>query len=472
MKNWLISSKTVGSLLNTVITVSKNIWYSSQALLFSQWKFSNPLTSGMNILLIGSGGREHTLAWKMTQSPLCDKLFIAPGNAGTARHGTNLSIIPTDFEKLHKAIVDHNILMLVVGRKNHFGQWYCGLFFAAAKKRKTSLSSALHRQRPNWKAVKSFAKAFMQRHGIPTAAYREFTEENFTEGSAYVQATQTAGCIKGRWSAAGKVYWSASTTHLEALAEFELMILRFQIRGGKKGGGGGIFTGIENERLCTDRWRELYIMLPEAKDYKRVGEGDTGLNRRHGRRKPLPFFDETLRQKWSHASLNQRLGYTKWGMDYLGFIFFGLIVCNGEPLVIEYKPPHGRSETEVVIPACKTTWWNFLSLLPASPGRYGRIHRSSCSRHRCSRQRRLPGEYKRAADQRPRSGSAGRVYDFPGRNKGRSWNDPHQRGRVLAVTAFGEDIREASEPSQYMIEQLHFDDMYYRSDIGFEFRGQ
>ena len=428
----------------------------------------------MNILLIGSGGREHTLAWKMTQSPLCDKLFIAPGNAGTSRHGTNLSINPTDFEKLHKAIVDHNILMLVVGPEEPLVNGIVD-YFRSREETKDLFIIGPSQAAAQLEGSKSFAKAFMQRHGIPTAAYREFTEENFTEGSAYVRQHKLPVVLKADGLAAGKGVLICQH-HLEALAEFELMILRSKFgEAGRRVVVEEFLTGIEMSVFVLTDGRN-YIMLPEAKDYKRVGEGDTGLNTGGmGAVSPLPFFDEALRQKVITRIIEPTIkGIRSEGMDYLGFIFFGLIVCNGEPLMIEYNCRMGDPETEVVIPRLQNDLVELF--ISAARGRLGDMAASIDPRAAATVvavSGGYPGEYKKGLpikglDQEALEG----CMIFQAGTKEDQGTILTNGGRVLAVTAFGEDIREASELSQYMIEQLHFDDMYYRSDIGFEFRGQ
>ncbi len=425
----------------------------------------------MNILLVGAGGREHTLAWKLKQSKSCKKLFIAPGNAGTAMCGTNLAIEITDFEGLKNASVQNEIDLLIVGPEEPLVKGIAD-YFANDKDTKHINIIGPSKNASQLEGSKAFAKSFMQRHNIPTAAYKEFTAENYEEGITYIKQHSLPVVLKADGLAAGKGVLICQS-YLEALAEFELVILRSKFgEAGKKVVIEEFLQGIEvSVFVLTDG--KNYVLLPEAKDYKRIGEGDKGLNTGGmGAVSPLPFFDDALQEKIKTKIIEPTMaGLQKDNLDYKGFIFFGLMINHGEPFVIEYNCRLGDPETEVVIPRIKNDLLDIFSALfrqkidevvidldprsatavVAVSGGYPGIY--------------AKGKVIEGLETKPIEDSlvfhAGTVED--------NGNIITSGGRVIVVTAFGDNIKEAAEQSVYMMEQLYFEDMKFRHDIGYEF---
>lgn len=425
----------------------------------------------MKLLLIGSGGREHTLAWKFMQSPLCKQLFIAPGNAGTALCGTNLQIDITHFESLATACIVNAIDMVIVGPEEPLVKGIYD-FFKNRKGLENIKVIGPSKAASQLEGSKAFAKAFMIRHHIPTAAYGEFTADKYLEGVAYIKAQSLPIVLKADGLAAGKGVLICQN-HLEACSEFELMLLRSKFgEAGNKVVVEAFLKGIElSIFVLTDG--ENYVLLPEAKDYKRIGEADAGLNTGGmGAVSPLPFVTEAFLQKVKDKIIEPTIaGLKKDKLDYKGFIFFGLMNDAGEPNVIEYNCRLGDPETEVVIPRIKN---DLVELMLATAEQ--RLH-----------------EIKIETDERAVATVVAVSGGYPGEyEKGKMINglqDPVLQnsiifhsgtkkvgkdtvtngGRVLAVTSFGGNITEAVEQSNYMLEQLDFEGMYYRSDIGYEF---
>ena len=426
----------------------------------------------MNILIIGSGGREHTLAWKIKQSPLCAELFIAPGNAGTALCGTNLSIAVSDFENMAIICKERAIDMIVVGPEEPLVKGIYD-FFKNKKGFENLKVIGPSKAASQLEGSKAFAKAFMQRHNIPTAAYGEFTADKYVDGVEYIKTQSLPIVLKADGLAAGKGVLICMN-HLEAAAEFELMLLQSKFgEAGNKVVIEEFLKGIElSIFVLTDG--ENYVLLPEAKDYKRIGEADAGLNTGGmGAVSPLPFVTEEFLQKVKEKIIEPTIaGLKKDKLEYKGFIFLGLMNNDGEPKVIEYNCRLGDPETEVVIPRIKN---DLVELLIATAEQ--RLH-----------------EIKIETDERAVATVVAVSGGYPGDyEKGKiilglkdsilentvifhsgtieEGNDiVTNGGRVLAVTSFAENITEAVEQSNYVMEQLDFEDMYYRTDIGFEFK--
>ncbi len=426
----------------------------------------------MNILIIGSGGREHTLAWKLKQSPLCNELFIAPGNAGTANCGTNLDIATTDFEGLKKAALQYDIHLLIVGPEEPLVKGIADFFL------KNKETAHINLVGPGMEAAqlegsKSFAKDFMRRHRIPTAGYAEFTINNYTEGVDYIKKHPLPIVLKADGLAAGKGVLICQS-HIEALAEFELMIMRSKFgEAGKKVVVEEFLNGIEVSVFALTDGKN-YLVLPEAKDYKRAGEGDKGLNTGGmGAISPLPFFDNALKETIRRTIIEPTItGLREDRLDYKGFIFFGLMVNNGDPYVIEYNCRLGDPETEVVIPRIKNDLVEiFSSLALQSLDRISIDTDERVAATTVAVSGGYPGEY---AKGKPIDGLNENILDgciiFHAGTIRKEKEILTNGGRVLAVTAFGENIQEAAEISSYMLEQLHFEDMYFRRDIGYEFK--
>ncbi len=425
----------------------------------------------MNILLIGSGGREHAFAWKLSQSKLCNKLFIAPGNAGTALCGTNLPVAVNDFELLASACTANNVDMILVGPEEPLVKGIYD-FFKNNEATKHIAVIGPSKAAAQLEGSKAFAKAFMKRHNIPTAAYGEFTAENYTAGVEYLKGHSLPVVLKADGLAAGKGVLICKS-NLEALSEFELMLHQLKFGdAGKKVVVEEFLTGIElSIFVLTDG--ENYLLLPEAKDYKRIGEGDTGLNTGGmGAVSPLPFVDEAFLQKVKEIIIEPTIaGLKKDQLEYKGFIFFGLMNDNGEPKVIEYNCRMGDPETEVVIPRIKN---DLVELLTATAQQ--KLHEITIETDSRSVAAVVavsggyPGDFKTGI---PVLGLDNEVFKsslmFHSATKIKKDEVVTTGGRVLVVTSFGNTITEAAENSNYMLEQLYFEGIYFRSDIGYEF---
>ena len=425
----------------------------------------------MNILLIGAGGREHAFAWKLTQSKMCDKLFIAPGNAGTALYGANLPVQVTDFEQLAAACIANHVEMILVGPEEPLVKGIYDYFKNNAATRHITVIGP-SKAASQLEGSKAFAKAFMQRHKVPTAAYQEFTRENYAAGVEYIKGHPLPIVLKADGLAAGKGVLICQNT-LEALSEFELMLHQSKFGdAGKKVVVEEFLKGIElSVFVLTDG--ENYVLLPEAKDYKRVGEGDTGLNTGGmGAVSPLPFVDEAFLQKVKDTIIEPTIaGLKEDKLDYKGFIFFGLMNDNGEPNVIEYNCRMGDPETEVVIPRIKN---DLVELLTATAQQ--QLHKividtdSRCAAAVVAVSGGYPGDYRSGIEiQGLEDEVLNNSLVFQSGTKKQNAEVVTNGGRVLVVTSFGDTIAEAAEQSNYMMEQLYFEGMYYRSDIGYEF---
>jgi phosphoribosylamine--glycine ligase len=425
----------------------------------------------MNILLIGSGGREHAFAWKFNQSALCSNLFIAPGNAGTSSYGTNLPIAVTDFDAMAQACAAHDIKMILVGPEEPLVKGIYD-YFKNNPATKDIAVIGPSKNASQLEGSKAFAKNFMQRHNIPTAAYKEFTENNYAEGMQYLKAHSLPVVLKADGLAAGKGVLICHNT-IEALSEFELMLYRSKFgEAGKKVVVEEFLKGIElSVFVLTDG--ENYVLLPEAKDYKRIGEGDTGLNTGGmGAVSPVPFADAAFLSKVEEQIIKPTIaGFKKDNLEYKGFVFIGLMNDDGNPKVIEYNCRMGDPETEVVIPRIKN---DLVELLTAtSQQRLNEIKIETDERWAAAVvavSGGYPGDFEKGKvisglDEEPLANSI--VFQAGTIQQGD--DIVTNGGRVLVVTSFGENIGEAAEQSNYMLEQLYFEDMYFRSDIGYEF---
>lgn len=425
----------------------------------------------MNILLLGSGGREHALAWKLIQSSLCTGLFIAPGNAGTAQCGTNVDLSPTDFESIKKFCGKEKIGMVIVGPEEPLVKGIVDFFAADPALRAIPVIG------PSAKGAllegsKAFSKKFMERHGIPTAAYREFDEGNYAEGIAYLQQHALPIVLKADGLAAGKGVVICQS-HVEAVAELELML-----QGHKFGEASNkvvveqFLVGIElSVFILTDG--QHFVILPEAKDYKRVGEGDKGPNTGGmGAVSPVPFADETFMKKVHDRIILPTVeGLGKEQIDYKGFIFIGVIKVEEEPFVIEYNCRMGDPETEVVIPRLKN---DLVELFQATAEqRLDQITIEKDDRIACTIvavSGGYPGSYEKGL---PIMGldtplPADSLVFHAGTRLQKN-EIVTSGGRVLCVTSFAETVYEAVDKSRDVLEQLYFEGIYYRRDIGYEF---
>jgi phosphoribosylamine--glycine ligase len=426
----------------------------------------------MNILLIGSGGREHALAWKIAQSYHCDQLFIAPGNPGTASIGTNLSIALDDFEGLKQAAISQNIDMIIVGPEEPLVK---GIFDFFANDPATSEINVIgpSAAAAQLEGSKAFSKHFMQRHQIPTAGYAEFTIENYEEGKSYIAAHSLPIVLKADGLAAGKGVIIA-TSHQEALDSFEAMLQHKQF-----GAASArvvieeFLTGIEVSVFALTDGKN-YQIIGHAKDYKRIGEGDTGLNTGGmGCVSPVPFMDSAFMEKVEQKVVRPTIeGLAKEGLVYKGFVFFGLMNCHGEPSVIEYNCRLGDPETEVILPRLQT---DLVSILAATDngtledvnieyneGAFATVMAVSGG---------YPGDYKKGF---PISGldlvaQTPKTTLFQAGTAFKEDAIVTSGGRVLTVTAQGDTITEAVQTAKNVLTKIHFEGMNFRKDIGFEF---
>lgn len=426
----------------------------------------------MRILLLGSGGREHALAWKISQSHLLSSLFIAPGNPGISKHGKNVAIDINDFDAIGKFCIDEKVEMVIVGPEEPLVN---GLydFFTEKEELQKIFFVGPSKQGAMLEGSKAFAKAFMQRHNIPTAAYKEFTAENYEEGIAYLQGHSLPIVLKADGLAAGKGVMICHN-HVEAIAEFELMLQQSKFgEASKKVVVEEFLNGIELSVFALTDGR-YYVLLPEAKDYKRIGEGDTGLNTGGmGAVSPVIFANTDFMKKVEEQVVIPTInGLYEEKVDYKGFVFFGLISVNGDPFVIEYNCRMGDPETEVVIPRMKN---DILDLfLAVFNGELGKVAlqtdpRSAVTVMAVSKG--YPLAYEKGFEIKGLNENFGKnSLLFHAGTKQENGVVVTNGGRVLCITSYGETINEAANTSLDMLSYIGFDGMYYRNDIGYEFK--
>jgi phosphoribosylamine--glycine ligase len=426
----------------------------------------------MNILLLGSGGREHALAWKLAQSKQCDQLFIAPGNAGTAQHGANVNISITDFNAIKSFVLENGISLLIVGPEEPLVKGITDYFRKDAALQQVAVIGP-SQYGAQLEGSKAFAKKFMIRHGIPTAAYKEFDESNYEAGIPYLRQHALPIVIKADGLAAGKGVLICQS-HVEAIAEYELMLHHSKFgEASKKVVVEEFLTGIElSVFVLTDG--KSYVLLPEAKDYKRIGMGDTGLNTGGmGAVSPVPFADVAFMKKVEEKVIKPTVrGLEKEGIDYKGFIFFGLIKVGDEPYVIEYNCRMGDPETEVVMPRLKT---DLIELFQATvAGTLNDIKIEQDNRFACTVMAvsgGYPGSYEKGFVINGLNNSIpGDSLVFHAGTTQKNGDVVTSGGRVLTVTSYSNTISSAVAKSKQVLQHISFDGMYYRQDIGFEFK--
>jgi phosphoribosylamine--glycine ligase len=426
----------------------------------------------MNILLLGSGGREHALAWKIQQSKHCQKLYIAPGNPGTAAIGENIAIDLNDFKAIADCCKQNDIHILVVGPEDPLVKGIYD-YLRSDVSLKHLIIVGPSAEAAQLEGSKAYAKAFMERHGIPTAAYKEFTKENFKEGKAYIQQHSLPVVLKADGLAAGKGVVIANS-HEEALSTFEEMILDAKF--GEASARVVIEQFLKGVELSVFALTDghAYVLLPEAKDYKRIGEGDTGLNTGGmGAVSPVPFAEGAFMQKVMEKVVKPTIaGISSEKLVYNGFVFFGLINVDGEPFVIEYNCRMGDPETEVVMPRLTT---DLVELFIAMGNHTLGAQTIAFHEKAAATVVLVSGGY-------PESFEKGKVISgldapisentiiFHAGVKQTGEQLLTYGGRVLAVTSYGNDISNAVETSVAAIQQIQYDQKYFRSDIGYEFK--
>jgi len=422
----------------------------------------------MKVLLLGSGGREHALAWKIAQSSQLDQLFIAPGNAGTQNHGTNVALNPTDFGAVKKFVLENLITMVVVGPE---GPLVNGIydFFVNDPELNSIPVIGPSKEGAKLEGSKDFAKQFMQRHKIPTAKYATFTKDTLEEGYKFLESMKAPFVLKADGLAAGKGVLILDNLE-EAKAELKSMLAD-----AKFGDASSrvvieqFLKGIElSVFVITDG--EYYKILPEAKDYKRIGEGDAGLNTGGmGAVSPVSFADKTFMDKVENQIIIPTVkGLKAENIVYKGFIFFGLIAVKGEPYVIEYNCRMGDPETEVVMPRIKS---DLLELFEGVATNTLSERDIQFDLRSATTVMMVSGGYPEDYQKGYKIEGLDTVTDSLVFHAGTEMDGTDvvsAGGRVLAVTSYGRSIEQALDKSYRSIEDIQFKDAYFRSDIGFD----
>ncbi len=421
----------------------------------------------MNILLIGSGGREHALAWKITQSKKLSKLYIAPGNAGTAALGTNVDIKADDFESLGSFTLKNHIDMMVVGPEDPLVKGITD-YFANNEKLKNIPVIGPGKHGAMLEGSKDFAKAFMFRHKIPTAGYFTVTPDNLNEGIAFLDKMNAPYVLKADGLAAGKGVLILDNLE-NAIQELKLMLE------GKFGTASRtvvieeFLSGIElSVFVLTDG--NSYKILPEAKDYKRVGEGDTGLNTGGmGAISPVPFANRSFLQKVEERIVIPTVeGLKKDNIFYQGFIFIGLMNCNGDPYVVEYNVRMGDPESEVVLPRIKT---DIIELFEGVADQTLSSKPMEIEDESAATVMLVSGGYPEAYEKGKVIKNLDKVTDSIAFHAGTGLKANEvvtNGGRVIAITSLGKNFKEALEQSYKNASIIDFEKKYYRKDIGFD----
>lgn len=422
----------------------------------------------MNILLLGSGGREHALAWKIAQSKSCDALYIAPGNPGTATIGKNVAIAATDFEGLKSCCVQNAIDMVVVGPEDPLVQGIVDYFQNEPAVAHIPVIGP-NKIAAQLEGSKAFAKAFMLRNQVQTPAYKTFTSADMSAATSYLQQHSMPVVLKADGLAAGKGVVICQTAE-EAIEEFQQMV------SGKFGAAGNtvvieqFLTGIElTVIIITDG--QTYRILPPSKDYKRIGDGDTGLNTGGmGAVSPPPFATEAFMEKVRNLIIEPTMqGLKKEGIHYKGFLYFGLFNAQDEPYVIEYNCRMGDPETQVIMPRIKTDMIDIFKAVATES-----LHNQPVETddRACTTvilaSHGYPGTFEKGF---PITG-IDQTTDCMVFQAGTTWNERNELvtsgGRVMAVSAYGQTLDEALRTCYINAGRIYFDSRYFRRDIGFD----
>ncbi|RLD46194.1 MAG: phosphoribosylamine--glycine ligase [Bacteroidetes bacterium] len=421
----------------------------------------------MNILLLGSGGREHALAWKIAQSPLLDHLFIAPGNAGTASIGTNINLKINDFIAIKEFIIDMKIDMLIVGPEQPLVDGIYDFIKADSQIKDTAIIG-MSKQGAMLEGSKDFAKEFMMKYNVPTAAYQSFNSENIEEGKKFLETLKAPYVLKADGLAGGK-----GVLILDDIEEAKKGLSDMLLSGkfGKAGSNVVIeeyLDGIElSVFILTDGTD--YVILPEAKDYKRIGEGDTGLNTGGmGSISPVPFADKEFMQKVEERIIKPTVkGIKVEGMDYTGFVFIGLMNVGGDPYVIEYNVRMGDPETESVVPRIKNDLLEIFKQL--DEGRLSEAKMEIDSRYVASVML-VAGGYPESYEKGKKISGLetvdGNIIFHAGTTMDEFGVVYTNGGRIMTITSFGEDLQTALYKSYATAKNVKFNKMYYRTDLG------
>jgi len=424
----------------------------------------------MRVLILGSGGREHVLAWKIARSPLLGELFIAPGNGGTGAVATNVSLDISNFGEIGAWAIEHSIDMVIVGPENPLVDGIHDYFLNDERLKNIHLIGP-QKEGARLEGSKEFAKEFMVRHGIPTAGYKSFTSVNLSEGEAFLKTLNPPYVLKADGLAAGKGVVILNEIK-EAVAELHAMI-----RDSKFGDASTtvvieeFLDGIELSVFAFSDG-DSFVTLPTAKDYKRIGEADTGLNTGGmGAISPVPFADEAFMAKITEQVVKPTFnGLKKDGIPFQGTVFFGLINVNGEPKVIEYNVRFGDPEAEAVIPRIKTDLLEiFKSMAEGTLSEMSiEIEPNSTATIMM-----VAGGYPEAYEKGKAITGQLESDESLIFHAGTQLTDGQlftNGGRVLAITSFGESMEEALEKSYKTVEGIIFDDSNYRKDIGFDLK--
>ena len=422
----------------------------------------------MNILIIGGGGREHTIAWKLAQSPNCGKLFVAPGNAGTHEIATNLAIGINDFADIKKAVLSNDIQMVIVGPEDPLVNGIHN-FFLKDKQLNEVIVVGPQKDAATLEGSKEFAKEFMKAHNIPTAQYDSFTAETVEEGCQFLDTMNPPYVLKADGLAAGKGVLILQDL-VEAKDELRQMLV------GQKFGAASQKVVIEEfldgiELSCfvlTDG--KNYLTLPMAKDYKRIGEGDTGLNTGGmGAISPVPFASDAFMKKIEERVIKPTMvGFQKSNLPFQGFVFIGLIKVGDDPFVIEYNVRMGDPETEVVFPRVQNDW---VDLFKAVGTQSLDQHQLKIDPRTAATIMAVSGGYPEAYEKGKTITGIESVVNSEVFHAGTQVDKDLVKtsgGRVLAVTSFGKDHKEALSKSYEALKKIDFKGMYYRKDLGFD----
>ncbi len=423
----------------------------------------------MNILILGSGGREHAFAWKIAQSPLCDELYVAPGNAGTALVATNLPVSYNDFDKVKEAVLDRRIALVIVGPEEPLVNGIVDFFHNDPLLGKVRIIGP-GRDGARLEGSKDFSKDFMQRNGIPTAGSRTFTAETYEEGLAYLASHPLPVVLKADGLAAGKGVIIAESREVARQTLQDILV------SGKFGAAGTkvvveqFLKGIELSLfVLTDG--EHYKILPEAKDYKRIGENDTGPNTGGmGAVSPVVFADANFLRKAEERIVIPTLkGLKKENIKYAGFIFIGLMNVKDEPYVIEYNVRMGDPETEVVLPRIQS---DLVSLLIATAKGTLNEAELKISQQVAVTTVLVSGGYPEAYENGKVITETGKLEDVSVFHAGTKLNGNSEvvtnGGRVMALTGIANSLENAVLKSQRAAQAISFDGKYFRRDIGLD----